>query len=70
MTGQLITSDHKTYTLPSLLRWEIVYTGSVPCDSYSVTFLYDASMAERRGLPPWRAETSCCGALWMNTPWN
>lgn len=46
MTGQLITSDHKTYTLPSLLRWEIVYTGSVPCDSYSVTFLYDASMAE------------------------
>ena len=46
MTGQLITSDHKTYTLHSLLRWEIVYTGSVPCDSYSVTFLYDASMAE------------------------
>lgn len=46
MTGQLITSDHKTYTLPSLLRWEIVYTGSVPCDSYSVTFLYDASMTE------------------------
>ncbi|MEI3305491.1 MAG: hypothetical protein V8R40_05325 [Dysosmobacter sp.] len=46
MTGQLITSDHKTYTLPPLLRWEIVYTGSVPCDSYSVTFLYDASMAE------------------------
>ena len=50
MTGQLITSDHKTYTLPSLLRWEIVYTGSVPCDSYSVTFLYDASMAERLGF--------------------
>ena len=46
MTGQIITSDHKTYTLPALLRWEIVYTGSVPCDSYTVTFLYDAAMAE------------------------
>ena len=46
MTGQIITSTHQTYNLPVLLRWEITYTGGVPCDCFSVTFLYDSSMAE------------------------
>ncbi len=46
MTGRIITSTHKTCDLPPLLSWEITYTGTVPCDCYSVTFLYDPSMAE------------------------
>ena len=46
MTGRIFTSDHRTYDLPELLSWEVVHTGSVPCDSFSVTFLYDRSMAE------------------------
>ena len=46
MTGQIITSTHQTNNLPVLLRWEITYTGGVPCDCFSVTFLYDSSMAE------------------------
>ena len=44
MTGRIITSDHRVYDLPELLEWKVVYTGSVPCDSYTVTFLYDKSM--------------------------
>ena len=46
MTGRIITSDHRVYDLPELLEWKVVYTGSVPCDSYTVTFLYDKSMGE------------------------
>lgn len=46
MTGRIFTSTHRVYDLPELLRWEVVHTGTVPCDSYSVTFLYDRSMAE------------------------
>lgn len=46
MTGRIFTCDHRVYDLPELLRWEVVHTGTVPCDSYSVTFLYDRSMAE------------------------
>lgn len=45
MTGRIITSDHKTYDLPLLVDWNLTYTGSVPCDSFSVTFLYESSMA-------------------------
>ncbi len=33
------------YTLPPLLSWEVTVTGSVPCDSFSITCLYDAKMA-------------------------
>lgn len=46
MTGRIFTCDHRVYDLPELLSWEVVHTGSVPCDSYFVTFLYDRSMAE------------------------
>ena len=46
MTGRMITSDHRVYDLPALLAWNVTYTGSVPCDSYTVTCLYDREMAE------------------------
>jgi hypothetical protein len=46
VTGRIFTSDHRVYDLPELLSWEVVHTGTVPCDSYSVAFLYDRSMAE------------------------
>ena len=45
MTGRLITCRHETWELPALLAWKVLHTGTVPCDSYSVTFLYDQSMA-------------------------
>ncbi len=46
MTGRIITCDHRTFDLPPLTAWQVTYTGSVPCDSYSVTFPYEAEMAE------------------------
>ena len=46
MKGTIITCRHETLELPVLLAWKVVHTGTVPCDSYSVTFLYDRSMAE------------------------
>lgn len=46
MTGRIFTCDHRVYDLPELLSWEVTHTGTVPCDSYSVTFLYDSGMAE------------------------
>lgn len=45
MTGRIYTSDHKVYDLPALLNWTVTHTGGVPCDSYQVTFLYEAEMA-------------------------
>jgi len=45
MTGRIFTSDHKVYDLPALLSWNVTHTGGVPCDSYSVTFLYQREMA-------------------------
>ena len=45
MTGRIFTSDHKVYDLPALLAWNVVHTGGVPCDSFTVTFLYDKEMA-------------------------
>ena len=33
MRGRIITSSHRVYDLPVLLRWNMTYTGSVPCDS-------------------------------------
>lgn len=33
------------FTLPPLLSWRITHTGSVPCDSFSVTFVYQKEMA-------------------------
>lgn len=46
MTGRIITSSHRTYDLPELAEWNLTYTGSVPCDSFAVTFPYEKSMAE------------------------
>lgn len=46
MTGRIITFDHSVCELPALLFWNLKYTGSVPCDCFSVTCLYDADMAE------------------------
>jgi len=43
--GRIITCGHETYQMPDLLSWEVRRTGSVPCDSYSITCLYTAEMA-------------------------
>ena len=45
MTGRIFTADHRIYDLPQLLCWTVTHTGTVPCDSYSVTFLYQPEMA-------------------------
>ena len=45
MTGRIFTSDHHVYDLPELLAWEVTHTGTVPCDSYAVTFVYQPDMA-------------------------
>lgn len=45
MTGKLYTADHQVYELPPLLSWRVTHTGTVPCDSFSVTFVYRKEMA-------------------------
>lgn len=42
----LDTYDGAQYELPVLLRWDLDYTGMVPCDSMTAACLYDAEMAE------------------------
>lgn len=42
----LDTCDGARYELPVLLRWDLEYTGMVPCDSMTAACLYDAGMAE------------------------
>ena len=42
--GRITTCDHKIFELPELLSWDVRYTGSVPCDSYKVTFSYTAEL--------------------------
>lgn len=44
MTGKLYTADHQIFELPALLSWRITHTGTVPCDSFSVTFIYQKEM--------------------------
>lgn len=46
MKGYITTCDGVQYELPTLLRWEFSYTGSVPCDSFSLRCPYDPVMAE------------------------
>ncbi len=46
MTMCLQTYDGARYQLPTLVRWDLTYTGSVPCDSMTATCLYDESMAD------------------------
>ena len=46
MTGRIMTSDHRTFDLPPLTSWTVTHTGTVPCDSYTVTCPYDGGMAD------------------------
>lgn len=46
MTGRIYTADHHIYDLPPLLSWRVTHTGTVPCDSFSVTFVYQREMAQ------------------------
>lgn len=46
MTGTIYTADHRVYELPPLLSWRVTHTGTVPCDSFSVTFVYQKEMAQ------------------------
>ena len=46
MTGRIYTADHQVYALPPLLSWRVTHTGTVPCDSFSATFLYQREMGE------------------------
>lgn len=46
MKGYLTTCEGAEYALPTLLEWEICYTGSVPCDSFTLRCPYEAAMAE------------------------
>ena len=45
MTGRIYTADHHVYDLPPLLEWQVLHTGSVPCDSWMVTAVYTPEMA-------------------------
>lgn len=45
MTGRIFTADHHVYDLPEPLSWTVTHTGGVPCDSYSMTVIYEADMA-------------------------
>lgn len=45
LTLQLETFDGAVYALPTLLRWDVQFTGGVPCDSLSAVCLYDEGMA-------------------------
>ena len=45
MKGMLYTADHHVYELPPLLEWDVRHTGTVPCDSWSVTAVYRPEMA-------------------------
>ena len=46
MKGYLTTCDGVQYELPTLLKWEFSYTGSVPCDSFTLKCAYEPAMAE------------------------
>ena len=46
MTGTLYTADHRMLELPPLLSWRVTHTGTVPCDSFSVTFVYSREMGQ------------------------
>lgn len=46
MTGTLYTAAHRMFRLPPLLSWRVTHTGTVPCDSFSATFVYQKEMAE------------------------
>lgn len=41
MKGYLTTCDGAQFELPTLLKWEFSYTGSVPCDSFTLKCAYE-----------------------------
>ena len=45
MILRLETYDGETCQLPTLLRWDMEFTGAVPCDSLTATCPYDPDMA-------------------------
>lgn len=45
MIGRVFTSDHRVYDLPRPIAWTVVHTGTVPCDSYEMTVVYQPDMA-------------------------
>ncbi len=46
LRGRLMTCEGRTYDMPALLRWELTYTGGVPCDSFFARCAYSAQMAD------------------------
>ena len=42
----LETYDGEGYVLPILVRWDLEYTGGVPCGSLTAVCLYSAGMAD------------------------
>ena len=46
MKGYITTCGGAQFELPVLLKWELSYTGSVPCDSFTLRCPYEAAMAE------------------------
>ena len=68
LTFQVETYDSGCYQLPMLLRWDLELTGGVPCDSLSVTCLYDKGMAgvlprATRFTAAWGGETMLRGVV-------
>lgn len=70
MKGYLTTCDGAQFELPTLLKWEFSYTGSVPCDSFTLKCAYEPAMAEvlRRADASRRERTarSNLRALWTS----
>lgn len=44
--GYITTCTGEEYELPALYEWEITWTGSVPCDSFSLRCPYEPAMAD------------------------
>ncbi|WP_298033651.1 hypothetical protein [uncultured Dysosmobacter sp.] len=44
MTGRIYTSEHQVFDLPEPVEWQVIHTGTVPCDSYAMTVLYQPDM--------------------------
>ena len=59
MTGRIFTADHHVYDLPPLLSWNVRHTGTVPCDSWSVTAVYQPEMLTVLRMAAGFAATSC-----------
>lgn len=68
MTGWIETCGGKRFALPVLYRWELCYTGGVPCDSFSLRCAYDSEMADIlrsavRFVATENGQTAFCGVI-------